>query len=187
MAIAQRLGDLMGGEIGVDSEAGKGSRFHFTVPLALPAHSATSHIERSTFNVQPAATRLKPGCKVKALVVDDMEENREVLSRALQDIGCEVVTANDGQQGVDLAMSARPDIIFMDIRMPGMDGLEAVKKIKSEIRNPKLEIRNESGFAIRIGAGARTGAVSCGRFRRFYRQAVPFRADLRMSGAAVAS
>ena len=128
LAIAKRLVKLMGGEIGVESEPGKGARFHFTVRLAQAV--GTSNIQLATLNIQ-SGTRLKAGGKITALVVDDVAENRDVLSRMLQDIGCEVLTANDGQQGVDLALSAHPDIIFMDMRMPGMDGVEAVKRIRA--------------------------------------------------------
>ena len=85
--------------------------------------------------------RLAAGTKVKALIVDDVLENRDLLAQMLAGLGCEVLTANDGRQGVDLALSARPDIVFMDIRMPVMDGVAAVKEIKSEIENPKSEMK----------------------------------------------
>jgi CheY-like chemotaxis protein len=85
--------------------------------------------------------RLKPGYSVKALVVDDLAENRDVLCHMLQDIGCEVLMANSGKQGVDLALSGHPNIIFMDIRMAGMDGVEAARRIKSEFRDRASQIK----------------------------------------------
>ena len=80
---------------------------------------------------------------MKALVADDVQENREVLSKFLSDIGVEVETCENGQQAVEMVRSHRPDIVFMDIRMPVMDGLEATKQILAELweRPPGLDNR----------------------------------------------
>ncbi len=135
LAIAKGHIELMGGKIGMESEPGKGSRFYFSLPLKVlekrGRKEAKTHFDRKH------ATRLKAGCLVKALVVDDVPANREVLSQILEDIGCELLTANNGQSGIEKALGARPDIIFMDIRMPGVDGVEAVKHIRSELQNSK--------------------------------------------------
>ena len=64
----------------------------------------------------------------KILLVEDNEMNRDMLSRRLLKRGFEVVIAVDGEQAVDLASSEAPDLILMDIQLPGMDGLEFLKK-----------------------------------------------------------
>jgi CheY-like chemotaxis protein len=64
-------------------------------------------------------------------VVDDVAENRDVLSRMLESLGCAVSNAETGERGVQLALTERPDIVFMDIRLPGIDGVEAVRRIKA--------------------------------------------------------
>jgi two-component system cell cycle response regulator DivK len=68
----------------------------------------------------------------KVLLVEDNEMNRDMLSRRLTRRGFEVVSAVDGQQGVDLARSEKPDIILMDMSLPVMDGWEATRRVKSD-------------------------------------------------------
>jgi len=68
--------------------------------------------------------------RVLALVVDDVEDNREVLSGLLDQVGVEVVMANDGAQALERIAEQRPDIVFMDVRMPVMDGLTAVRHLR---------------------------------------------------------
>jgi CheY-like chemotaxis protein len=67
----------------------------------------------------------------KILLVEDNEMNRDMLSRRLTRNGYEVSIATDGQQGVDMALSERPDIILMDMSLPVIDGWEATRRIKS--------------------------------------------------------
>ncbi len=66
----------------------------------------------------------------KILLVEDNEMNRDMLSRRLTRRGYDVVIAEDGQQGVDMAASERPDLILMDMSLPVMDGWEATRRIK---------------------------------------------------------
>ena len=66
----------------------------------------------------------------KILLVEDNEMNRDMLSRRLERRGYEVVIAVDGQQGVDLAQSTRPDLILMDMSLPVIDGWEATRQLK---------------------------------------------------------
>jgi two-component system, cell cycle response regulator DivK len=68
----------------------------------------------------------------KVLLVEDNEMNRDMLSRRLIRRGFEVIFAADGQQGVDLAKSQRPDIILMDMSLPVIDGWEATRRVKSD-------------------------------------------------------
>lgn len=94
LAIAQRQVALLGGRLELQSERGIGSRFFFTV--RLPAAVAAESPEQRT----PVVHRLKAHCRVTALVVDDRKENREVLSRMLASVGCEVWFARDGREAL---------------------------------------------------------------------------------------
>lgn len=69
---------------------------------------------------------------VKILLVEDNEMNRDMLSRRLQRNGFEVISATDGQQGIDRAKEASPDLILMDMSLPVIDGWEATQRLKSD-------------------------------------------------------
>ena len=137
LPIAKRLVELMGGEISLESEPGRGSHFFFTVPLKpATGESQTSEVSETS----EVYVRLAEGYSVKALVAEDNKENRDVLSKILEDVGVSVITAYNGGQAVEKTLAEKPDIVFMDIWMPVLDGLEALKQILSECGEdrPKL-------------------------------------------------
>lgn len=131
LAIAQKLLALMGSAIQVQSTPGKGSTFSFD--LSLPTAEASDRTPSSRVQPEPndgRVGRLAEGMRVKALVVDDVPANREVLTQMLVSLGCEVIEAGDGPRAVECVLSEAPSIVFMDVRMPGMSGLDALKLIQ---------------------------------------------------------
>ena len=76
----------------------------------------------------------------KILLVEDNEMNRDMLSRRLIRNGFEIVIAVDGQQGVDLAASAQPDLILMDLSLPVIDGWEATRRVKGNPATAKIPV-----------------------------------------------
>ncbi|MBM3235615.1 response regulator [Candidatus Poribacteria bacterium] len=135
LAISQKQLELMGGELKLESELGRGSRFFFTIPLK-PATSGVVSESSQWVGV----TRLAEGYTVKALVADDTKVNRDVLSRLLSGLGVEVVEAENGQQAIEMIRSQRPDIVFMDIWMPVMGGLEAAGRILEEFGQAEFKL-----------------------------------------------
>lgn len=119
----------MGGGLSVDSRPGAGACFRLEVPLPPVPH-------RRTDRFAPGAgwRGLAAGVRVRALVVDDIEENREVLRRMLSSLGCEVVTASAGRRGLELARQGESDIVYLDIRMPDLDGLSVALAIRESFR-----------------------------------------------------
>ena len=132
LTITRRLIDLMGGELHVESTLGKGSVFWFEINL--PVVKAPSAPRRITDKSQIAGYK---GKTQKLLIVDDTKENRQLLSDLLVPLGFDVTTASTGKDGVEQAKAGRPNIILMDLVMPVMNGMEAVKIIREtkEVRD----------------------------------------------------
>jgi len=134
LAIAQKRVELMGGALSFESELGEGSRFFFTLPLG----QVEKQPEETT--VKREVVHLAEGYHVKALVVDDVARNRDVLGKLLSDVGVEVQFAENGQKAIEQIHAEMPDIVFMDMRMPVMGGLEAARRIWEEFERDRLKI-----------------------------------------------
>ena len=128
LAITKSFIKLMGGEIDVKSETDKGSLFRVKLPVALAKTT-----EEVGFRVtKPAVLGLKPGqpsCRI--LVVEDNSENRLLLSSLLLQVGFEVREAENGEEALAIFKQWEPHFIWMDMRMPVMDGYKATAKIRS--------------------------------------------------------
>jgi signal transduction histidine kinase/ligand-binding sensor domain-containing protein/CheY-like chemotaxis protein len=128
LTISRQFVELMGGSIQLASTPGSGTRFRVELPADLAEQSQVAAQEteaRTIIAVEPA----RPDFRV--LVVDDKEENRLVLQRLMEMNGFQVRLAANGERAVDIYQSWRPDLIWMDLRMPVMDGREAVRRIRA--------------------------------------------------------
>jgi CheY-like chemotaxis protein len=95
----------------------------------------------------------------RVLLVEDNEVNRDMLSRRLTRRGFQVIFAVDGQQGVDLARSEKPDIILMDMSLPVMDGWEATRRVKSDDATRNVPVIGLTAHAM---SGDREKAIEAG-------------------------
>jgi len=125
LAISKRLVEMMGGEIRAESRVDRGSRFFFTVTLRkAQARQETEQIE---------AARTKGGVPpMRILLAEDNEINRILAEELLREEGHEVRSVDDGRQALEALGLERFDLVLMDVQMPVMGGLEAVRRIREE-------------------------------------------------------
>jgi len=127
LAISRKLLELMGGTMSVNSLPGQGSTFTFTLPV-----SPTNREDISLESCDRRVMQLVPGQPHhRVLVVDDQPENRLLMVRLMTQLGLEAREAHNGQDAVQLWREWKPDLIWMDIRMPVLDGYEATRQIRA--------------------------------------------------------
>jgi CheY-like chemotaxis protein len=132
---------------------GRGSRFYFALELPTAAEG-TAGLADAELDAPPLDARLAPGQDVTALVVDDSTVNRRILAALLESAGVRVITAAGGREAIELAPQHRPDIIFMDLKMDDLDGLEATRRIHSNPATAAIPVIAVTASALRDSKNA---------------------------------
>jgi len=153
LAISRRLAELMGGTLKAISEPGCGSEFVLALPLPC--------VQETGAGVVPVLPTQFLSARVRhILLAEDNAVNRRLAVRILEKLGCRVDVAIDGLQAVEMAKNFPYEAIFMDCRMPELDGYEATRSIRSrEMRSARVPIVALTAHAI---AGAREECLEAG-------------------------
>jgi signal transduction histidine kinase/ligand-binding sensor domain-containing protein/CheY-like chemotaxis protein len=142
LAISQRLVQLMGGRMWVESEVGVGSTFHFTVVLQPSHHAEVERAATPALIGLPALVAADPLVTagpapqrpLHILVADDVTVNQKLLQRLLERLGHRVTVVANGQEALDLVSIEAFDLVLMDVQMPVMDGLASAAAIRQRER-----------------------------------------------------
>jgi CheY-like chemotaxis protein/anti-sigma regulatory factor (Ser/Thr protein kinase) len=154
LAISKQFAQMMNGDITVTSTAGVGSNFTIRLPATVAAkkpkvvNQSSPRLTRSPF---PSEKR------PKILVIDDDKDIRSVITEILDQSGYEVFTAASGQQGLDLAGQMMPNLIILDLMMPGMDGWTVLTKLQHKAAladTPVIILSAASGLEMAMSLGA---------------------------------
>ncbi len=133
LAITKKNIDLLGGSLRVESTFGAGTKFsiHINVGVVGPNGIESVNGPPPVIGIEPGSSAPDGAC-FRILLVDDQKENRLWLNRLISRAGFEVMEADNGQEALDLNERFKPHLIWMDIRMPVMDGKEAATRIRSK-------------------------------------------------------
>ncbi|WGV23377.1 PAS domain S-box protein [Halotia branconii] len=137
LTISRQFVRLLGGDIYIISTVGKGSTFSFDIQVNLAAaFKATPKLSKGRV-IELAANQ--PAYRI--LVVDDRKENRDLVVQLLSSIGFELKTANNGQEAIAIWQTWQPHLIWMDMRMPIINGYDATKEIRAREKNTDINFR----------------------------------------------
>jgi len=153
LAISRRLVELLGGEIGVESEPGKGSEFRFTAVFEKSSPAGESKSPSPPESPAFRSTGLPRSFSGRVLLAEDNAANREVALAMLKKLGCRVDLAATGREVLSALERSRYDLVLMDCQMPEMDGFEAARRI----RDPRSAVLDRSVPVIALTASALPG------------------------------
>ncbi|QGX40255.1 ATP-binding protein [Permianibacter aggregans] len=145
LSISRRLVQMMGGELIADSQEGKGSHFRFRIKM--PA----SHLDLPAMDANSAVT-LADGQSFKVMVVDDVSHNRDALTKQLMRMGFDVRAVDSGPAALDAMQQQPADLVFMDIRMPGMDGITCAREMRKRYADVRILAYTASVFDAEVNS-----------------------------------
>lgn len=153
LAISRHFCRMMGGDLTVESQLGKGSRFAIRLPATVTA--ARSAPLETTFQPRDRSTAGPPAVAGKVLVIDDDPTVHDLMSRFLTKEGFQVMVAPGGEEGLEIARRDRPDLITLDVMMAGMDGWSVLSALKADPETADIPVivmtmydDKEMGFAL---------------------------------------
>ena len=133
LSLSQKLCELLGGNISLlDSELGKGSIFCIVIPLSGLKTTRIQHLKATNREMNSAADSSKPLEGLTILVAEDSPDNQFLIRRILTTQGAITELVENGKEAVEKALSQTFDLILMDVQMPVMDGISAVKRLRKE-------------------------------------------------------
>ncbi len=138
LPLSRQFVQLMGGDLAVKSEVGDGATFLFDIPVDVVAESVVAKKDGPSAQQVIALTPGQP--RYRILIVDDNWTNRQLLLRLLNPLGFELREAENGQEAVAQWEMWSPHLIWMDMRMPVMDGYEATRQIKASTKGQATAI-----------------------------------------------